>query len=101
MNQPRGFGGIELGDTKRGGNPFNARGGAGADALRQRTRDLSSLGNTSLRQQDSELLTTCAEELIGLAQPLLDSLSQRDQHPTVGLVAIAVVDALELVDVED
>jgi hypothetical protein len=52
------------------------------------------------REDDGELLAAVAGRLVDLARLLAQHRGHRGEHPVAGLVAVGVVDRLEVVDVE-
>src|SRR3546814_17919608 len=60
----------------------------------------SDLLDIGLRHHDDEFLAAVARHQVDVAHAPRYPLGQLDQHLAAALVAVAVVDALELVDVE-
>ena len=54
----------------------------------------------TITQYDKKFLAAPAENEIGFAQAAGDALDQRAQHVVTGLVAVRVVDLLEVIDVD-
>jgi hypothetical protein len=61
----------------------------------------ASLLRATARQQQYKLVAPIAEKPVGAADQALDALHQLAQHKVATVVAEGVVDALEIVDVED
>ena len=78
-------------DHERRGHRFD-------DVLRDRLRVARRL---DLRQHDREFVAAEARHRVGLADALLQTLGGLAQHVVAGLVAERVVDALEVIEIDD
>lgn len=91
---------AQLGDTRgqRDGDPRGL--GAAGNHRTQRLGNVPGLGEPGERQQHHELLAAVAEQPVVAAQAARAERRQAAQHAVPGQVPVAVVDGLEVVDVE-
>ena len=75
--------------------------GRAATAARSRVVELVGVGERRLGQDDRELVAADAAGDVGRAHDVADALGRLGQHGVAGEVADAVVDRLEVVEVED
>src|SRR5579859_1953497 len=52
------------------------------------------------RQQDQDLFAAGAEDEIALANPLGQELADRGQHPVAGLMAVMIIEPLEIIEID-
>jgi hypothetical protein len=79
---------------------FSAFTGSAATALADTLGHHGGILDRGARQQDGEFGAAQAAHLVRIAQLLLAHVDHRLQHHVAGRMAVAVVDALELVEVE-
>src|SRR5436190_17625584 len=98
--------GLELADADRHGDPrqFLAGGAAGDLALRKRAADALSDDCTTrqicIRQNRNQFLAAIAGRQIDFPHPLAQRLGHQPQHLVADPVTKTVVEALEVVDVD-
>src|SRR4030095_8147538 len=63
--------------------------------------NLVELARLCCRNEDEELLASPAHDHVGLAQRLAQPLRDSDEYAVAGRVAVAIVDFLEVIEVEE
>ena len=86
-------------DTDR--HPANLREGLSRDLAPQPFGQMGGFGHVAMRYQHREFLAAPARQQVGRAQIVLDQLRKPDQNLITHLMAVAVVDRLEVVDIEE